>query len=360
VCSKSETGAQPELPAQLTALQREILTGGGASQMMGCGRDVTRRVVEMRKFIYPALVLLLMLMFAGGTAQSNALAGTRAANLIGAYADDWPSANSTIGPLQTQKFFYKDGLPPNAADPTSNNQKPGCEATDPTTGQLVYPVNVTCIITYGAVNSPDNLDSFLRSLNPNRHVIMAFCNEPEIHMGTDGCMCDLPLWNSPAPCAGAGNFILQFDEQSGAVQDFENNHPTYDIQFAEDSYAGSNYSSSPPDCSFIVSPSTVSFYLVDVYEPKSTGQNLGQNAAWNGWVSCTHNNAGVTRGIAEYGINCSGDQKEIAPTFAADQTYLEQHFPSLEVWELWYAGGCLFTNQDAITEWKLIEAGLTG
>jgi len=312
----------------------------------------------MRRFIYPALMLLLV-MFAGSTAHTSALASTRAANLIGAYADDWPSANSTIGPLDTNKFFYKDGLPASATDPTSNNNKPGCEATDPATGNLVYPLNVTCIITYGAVNSPNNLDSFLASINPNRHVILAFCNEPEIHMGPSGCVCDLPLWTSPAPCSTAGNFILQFDEQSQAVQSFLNNHPAYHIQFAEDSWAG-YYSPTQPDCSFIVPPSSVNYYFVDVYEQNNTGQDLGQDTAWNNWVGCTDNNAGVTRGIAEYGINCGGDKSTLYKTFNADQTYLENHFQNLELWALWYAGGCLFTNQKAITAWQLIEDGLTG
>lgn len=312
--------------------------------------------MQIKRSTYALMALIIPLAVISSV---PAQAGTRAANLIGAYSDNWPLANSTLDPLQTNKFFYGDGLPASYNDPTSNGQ-PGCGTYAPTH-------TITCIIVYDVVNS--NLKSFIRSIPSTQQVIIGYCNEPE---GTH---------NNPGECGyGHENFLTTFENQSALIHQYDGGATNIKIAEVSEAYqyaAGTTHDNggASPNCPYIVpsqSDPYLNFYLIDIYEPNLTqDQNLGAkpNGPWNTWIGCTQG-MGLARGIAEYGILCgntnateSGGKSIVAATLADDDSYLKANFPNLEVWEYWYTNqagspnGCAFTNQQSINEWKAIEAG---
>lgn len=318
---------------------------------------MTRRIYVMVALLIP----LVMLSF--GSAQ----AGTPAAKLIGAYSDNWPLANSTIGPLQTNKFFYQS-LPASYADTASNGQ-PGCGAKD-SSGNWIYPPSqITCIIVYDTADT--NLQQFIQSIPAARNVIIGYCNEPE---GTH---------NHPNECgSGAGIFKTTFEDQSAKIHQYDGGASNIKIAEVSEAYQydpgtdHDNGGQASTGCPFIVpsqSDTDLNFYLIDIYEPNLTSdQNLGSDAQWTTWVGCT-TGQGLSRGIAEYAILCgnsnatettpSGSVSIVAKTLADDDTYLKANFPNLALWEYWYTNqagngsGCAFTNHQAINEWQAIEAG---
>lgn len=325
------------------------------------------------KWVCPAILVLLQLV-AGGGSSPPALASAPAAKYIGADAysnPTWaqagtPSSQYYLGSLQSDKLFYKDGLPNSDANQTSNGV-PGCGAKNGTT--YVYPASVLCVIVYNAVTSGNdaNLTAFLQStLNDPHHMILAFCNEPENGNNDNGCMCFL---GTETNCGTPGNFLNQFETESSEVKAFELQHGASNVQFAQVSWA-SHYTSGTGGCNFIVPSQYVNFYLVDIYQgrngiPITRPQSLGQDTAWTNWVSCT-SAAGVARGIAEFAINCGEEhtyEQAVATSYSEDDSYLKANFPNLKVWNLWDSGGCAINNDPvtgephAVRAWQSIEAG---
>jgi hypothetical protein len=302
----------------------------------------------MRKFIYPVIaVLLSSLGFIGGQA---AQAQTPVAAYTGAYAKNaptWPVADQKIGPLQSDKYFY-DTLPTSYDDPTWGGA-PGC-------GTSTYPSNILCIITYDIPTT--NLASFIKSMNGTHHeIILVFVNEPE----------------GPGKFPSGQAYVKEFEGQSNLIREYVKEYLSSatrpEIQIAEDStyyqydpgtkHDNGGSVSSPGGCPYIVPTQYLNYYLIDIYRHMSSAASLGQNVEWNTWAACTKNGNGVDRGIAEYGVNCGNNNSSVlTDTLIDDNTYLKENFPGLEVWNLWYYGGCVFGNKyGAITEWKTIEAG---
>ena len=325
------------------------------------------------KWICPVMLVLLPLLGVGGS-SSQALASAPAAKYIGADAysnPTWaqagtPGSQYYLGSLQSQKLFYKNGLPNSDADQTSNGVA-GCGAKNGST--YVYPSSTLCIIVYNAVTSGNdaNLTAFLQStLSDPHHVILAFCNEAENGSNDNGCMCFIGTETS---CSTAGHFLSQFETESNEVTAFESRHGASNVQFAQVSWA-SHYASGTGGCNFIVPPQYISFYLVDIYEgrngiPITQPESLGQDTAWTNWVSCT-SAPGVARGIAEFAINCGEEhpnEQAVATSYTEDDSYLKANFPNLKVWNLWDSGGCAIDNDPATGEphavqaWRNIEAG---
>jgi len=340
-----------------------------------------RLASHLRKLAYPAVLTLLSLAFAGGaSAQAQAQAQAPAATYIGvdAYSSPtWAQVGESgseyyAGSPQSEKFFYKDGLPDSDADTTSNGVD-GCGATQGTDDSYVYPPSALCIITYNAVTSASdtNLQDFLESTLTDPHqIILVFCNEPDNGTNDNGCICDLGTKTS---CSTPGNFITEFETESDEVTDFEQANNASNVRFAEDSWAG-HYESGTGGCNFIVPSQYVSYYLADVYEgrgdPITTPESLGQDTGWTNWISCTSGND-VRHGIAEFAINCGNEQKSldngkyeeaVAQSFSEDDTYLKANFPGLVVWNLWDSGGCALDNlpgdePDSLAAWQNIESG---
>jgi len=307
--------------------------------------------VRMKRWV--CLVTALVVMFAM-TGFASAQAGTRAAKLIGAYSDNWPLAESTIGPLHTNKFFYEE-LPASYADSATNGQ-PGCGAKNSSGGWIYPPSQVTCIIVYDTATT--NLKAFIQSIPSNRNVIIGYCNEPE---GTHDVQGECGY--------GATNFVSTFENQSTLIQQYDGDATNIKIAEVSEAWeyaAGTDHDNggASPDCPYIVPSQYLNFYLIDVYEPGLTAaRNLGGDLQWNTWVGCT-SGMGVPRGIAEYGILCGNANSPIVTkTLADDDAYLKANFPNLEVWEYWYTNqagggtGCAFTNPATIAEWQAIEAG---
>jgi hypothetical protein len=354
--------------------------------------------MPLRKSIYSALLALLPLVIAGVPA-GQALAGTQAAKYpvaapaaeyIGADAyhnPTWPEADTPsstyyIGPLDSEKFFYNGKpLPSSDAATTYQYNVPGCDSN-------IYPTKMLCIIVWNTAASTTgaDLEKFLESTLTNpRQILMAFCNEPEYaqHHGPDGCVCDLPGSTEKA-CDSSAAFISQFEIESNYIRAFESEHHATNVKVAEIS-GGEYYASGTNGCSvnptsnpnnFIVPHQYVDDYLVDIYEgghgdPISQPKELGQDAGWKNWVTCTKV-TGVARGIAEFGINCGyeavsqghGYEKAVAQSFTEDDTYLKDNFPNLVVWNVWDYGGCALNNPpsgvdepDSVAAWQKIAAG---
>jgi len=332
---------------------------------------------------YLAIVVLLPFGILGGSSGSALASGGPAAKYIGADAystPTWtiadtpsigepPAVNPNyLGNLQSEKFFYNNEPMPgsDAAKTSDPSHSPGCGAMSG--GTYVYPTSILCIITWDTATANDGSDlkAFLNSTVTDPHqIVMAFCNEPEIHHGSSGCMCDPS--GTVKPCLNSAAFTTQFEAEYKYITNFEQAKGMTNVKVAEDSWTD-YYNGSPPNCSFIVPPQDVNYYLVDVYEPNPTGQNLSHNAGWNGWVNCTtFPGSGDARGIAEYGIGCGNehsDQMSVADTFAADDTYLKTPglFPNLLVWNIWDSGGCTIDSAigdelDSVAAWQSIEAG---
>lgn len=341
-----------------------------------------RLASHLRILAYPAVLVLLSLVFTGG-ASAQALTQTPAAKYIGvdAYsAPTWAQVGESgskyyAGSPKSEKFFYKGGLPDSDAKATTNHVA-GCGAKKPD-GGYVYPASTLCIITYNAVTSTSdtNLRDFLKSTVDDRHqIVLVFCNEPENGKHDNGCMCD---FGQEAKCTTPGKFVTEFETQSDAVKKFEHAQKKSNVKFAEDSWEG-HYESGTGGCKFIVPSQYVSYYLVDVYEGRSTKsskpitkpESLGQDPGWKNWISCTSGDS-ARHGIAEFAINCGNEKKSldkrkyeeaVAESFREDDTYLKANFPGLVAWNLWDSGGCALDNKpkdepDSIAAWRSIESG---
>lgn len=338
-----------------------------------------RLASHLRKLAYPAVLILLSLVFTSG-ASAEVQTQAPAAKYIGVDAYSTPTwaqvgesgSEYYAGSPQSEKFFYKNGLPDSDADTTSNGVD-GCGAQG-TDGSYVYPASVLCIITYNAVTSASdtNLQDFLESTLIDPHqIILVFCNEPDNGNNDNGCLCD---FGTETSCSTPGNFITEFESESDEVAGFEQANDVSNVKFAEDSWAG-HYESGTGGCNFIVPSQYVSYYLADVYEgrppnPIAQPESLSQDLGWTNWISCTSGN-GVRHGIAEFAINCGAEQKSldngqyeeaVAKSFSEDDTYLKANFPGLVVWNLWDSGGCALDNQpgdepDSIAAWQNIESG---
>lgn len=339
-------------------------------------------IMLLRKSFYLAILALLPLVILGGQ-PGQALAGTPAAKYIGvdAYSlPSWDQVNNPnsqyyVGPANSEKFFYNGEALPDSDTVNTSNGIPGCGATK-SDGGYVYPPSTLCIITWNTASSIDgsDLQKFLSStVNDPHQIVMAFCNEPEIHHGSDGCVC-YPIMSPQRPCGDSAVFISQFEVESNYITTFEQKHNATNVHVAEVSWA--DYYTNGACSDFIVPPLYVDHYLVDVYEgrngnPISQPENLGQDQAWNNWVGCTKG-SGVSRGIAEFAINCGNEQKSlnggayeeaVAASFTEDDTYLKNNFPNLYVWNLWDTSpNCSLDNQpgdepDSVTAWQNIAAG---
>lgn len=206
---------------------------------------------------------------------------------------------------------------------------------------------------------------------------MAFCNEPEIHHGMNGCVCD-PVMGSQGPCSSSAAIISQFEVESSYIRTFEQQNNASNVQVAEISWAG-YYSDGTHGCSvnptsdpdnFLVPGTYVGHYLVDIYEggngnPIQQPEELDVDQAWDNWVTCTRG-GGASLGIAEFAINCGNEQQyqqAVAESYGEDAGYLEQNFPNLYVWNLWDSSpNCSVNSNDepnVTEEWHLIAEGIS-
>lgn len=288
----------------------------------------------------------------------------RSATIIGAEDGSgngtaFAAANTAIGPLQSDKFFYS----PTTSLPSSYS------GTNCATDQAANP-GVTCVIAYKVATT--NVAAFVASIPAGDNVIMTWWQEPENDTfsgsGTNG-----------------QNFVTDFNAQAALIRASTTSSNIANVFVADDAlgyqYAagtGHNDGGAPSSCSFIPSASNVDFYLDDQYQLTSNGGNLstntgsGSNAEWNGWLGCV---SGQDKpiGIAEYGVNCgqaggTGSAPNALTTsqeFAADSTYLSGEPAGLPVvmWEYWYNSnvGCVFTTGGspsgtaAVTQWQANE-----
>jgi hypothetical protein len=314
----------------------------------------------------------------------------RAALMIGAYQTGdmtWKNANSTIGPLQSEKIFYTEGQDFPASWDSSSNTCYNIEQDY--TDHSKWPA---CIIAFKDRETEGQFQSFLADMPTDQTVIFVFHQEPEgDSFPHDSSSCD------QGTTSDSVEFTCEFAQEAGAIQtavDPQHDNRTENVFTAEDSssikYATGGVGAS---CGWIA-PSGADFYLVDHYERgwangtnlhMQTGDTTGVAAQqWNNWLSCvTPYSTTEDRpiGLSEYGLcsgnptgnicsggvtDCSGGQStsDDEATMEADRSYLANEpwgtSPTL-LWEYWYDNCWSFDNTNGgITEWQTTIEGQNG
>jgi hypothetical protein len=276
----------------------------------------------------------------------------RAAELIGAdgghsgSAAEWGTANNTIGPLQSDKIFYRT-LP--------------ASYTGSTCDQL--PAAAACFINYKTMDV--NLASFVSSIPASRAVVMIYHSEPE------------GKTFSYQGLTGAAAFVAEFGREAGMIRSAAHDAP--DIFTAMDAASYGYHPGGPGvSCGYIPPPSYVDFYLIDQYQRVPNGSQLSQSTGrgpvgWANWLKCV-SGYGKPIGLGEYGLGACG-QNNLAmrdASIAASEPYLEKlpgssviDAPVL-VWSYWWvdetgrhSNHCddwQFTVDATIKAWHAVEA----
>jgi hypothetical protein len=281
---------------------------------------------------------------------------SRAATLIGAATvqtvTGWDSARSDIGPVATQRIFYKGALPARYAGSY-------CSA---------LPARATCIISYKRPTV--NVASYVTSVPSGRDVIFIFHHEPEND-------------TFPGPGTNGQNFVSAFTVQSALIRSAARHAAHVKVAMAAETFQyqpGTRWDHGA-DCSYIPPARSVDYYFADIYEPRPDGRDLAHGpvrAQWNTWLGCVNaaNKASprtpATLGIAEYGLGTLAGNAAREKTMAADAAYLEATFTHFALWEYWWqndsaAGGCTaascdwkFTDAPTTKEWHALEAAQPG
>lgn len=347
-------------------------------------------------------------MHAGGTIYMDEawFAPKRAALMIGAVAADastWQTNNTTIGPLQSDKFFWSDGQ--DFSTWTATNPPNGCSAIEQKyiNSPSQWPV---CLIAFKDPETYSQIYGFLQGMPTQQTVIFIYHQEPE--GDTFG----------PGPCqsgaTGVTEFQCEFAQEATNIRQAANQLGLTENVFIADDASSGQYDTpdsddgngdagmSPTPCAWITPPSDTDFYFVDHYERGwANGTNLAQQTGsssqngydgdgteqWNNWLGCVDTYANTLDkpiGVAEYGL-CSGGAGALIcsqtqgcggigdggstaddmNTLKADRTYLANQpsgttpqpwstSPTL-LWEYWYENCWLFNDSSGMTEWQSIE-----
>jgi hypothetical protein len=303
----------------------------------------------------------------------------RAALMIGAYEPNpaaWNQANTSIGPLQSDKIFFGGGSPALPGNWKSKTNK--CYELEQSHKNLAtWP---TCVINLADFENKTQITDFLTDLPAAQTVIMVYHGEPE---GKTFQRCPAKA----IPVGDAANFVCYFGLESGYVRSAAVKLGLTENVFTADDAASHEYGNHgagmyPERCAWIAPSSEADFYFVDHYERGwANGTNLsvqnGQaNVAqqWNNWLGCVDNSTKPI-GLAEYGL-CAGTSScnkgtppaaclneassaKVTATMTADNSYLANNpsgdSPTL-LWEYWYDKCWTFTNAaHGITKWQSIE-----
>jgi hypothetical protein len=272
--------------------------------------------------------------------------------LIGAAAlqtvPEWHSANSEIGPLQTQRIFYKGAPPTSYAGSYCSELRAG----------------ITCIVSYKTQTT--NVASYVKSIPPGRKVIFIFHHEPENDTFS-------------GPGTNGQNFVSDFEAQSSLIRSSARGAANIKVAMAAEAFQyqpGTRWDNGG-QCGYIPPVRYVDYYLADIYEPDPSGRDLPHSVVrtqWDTWLGCVKAaNQGAAHpaalGIAEYGLGTLAGNTVREETMAADNTYLKRILPIFGLWEYWWEdnsidGGCTasncdwqFTDPATVREWQKIEGG---
>lgn len=275
----------------------------------------------------------------------------RAAELIGAdggadgSVSDWLDANKTIGPLQSDKVFYRT-LPASFGGSTCDE----------------LPAPTVCFVDYRNMNT--NVTSFVSGIPAGRTVVMIYHGEPEGKVFTY------------QDKTGGPAYVAEFEHQVSLIGAGAKEAPNIFISMDASAYG---YRPGGPGlgCGFIPPPSYVDFYLIDHYQLEPNGSAVSQGAGegpgeWQSWLNCV-SGYGKPIGLAEYGLGTCGEQNSTLrqASIAATAPYLESlpgssalDAPVL-VWSYWWVdesgrtgNKCAdwqFTRSATIQAWHSIE-----
>jgi hypothetical protein len=322
-------------------------------------------------------------------------------------ASDWGYANSTIGPLQSDKEFFNSTNNPPDGDLPSSFHNTACYGIEQSLGSTNYSAWPVCILAYtGTSMTFTDMDNFLSTVPPQQELYLVWRQEPELDSFSNGVPACPGL-------TGGKAFVCEFQYQANLIHGSAYFGPN--IFVAMDS-AGSQYGDLVDDlsanddtgvgtngtngCAYIP-PSNADpnggadIYLLDFYQNSQVdGTNVNTEAIrednWKNWLNCvTPRNRPI--GFGEYGLDQStggttepcdnnpngNDAAQTPSAMAADNGYLKQlpmssqsemqnHVPVV-VWNYWYDDDdsspvCTqFDNSyGAITEWQSIETANGG
>jgi hypothetical protein len=277
----------------------------------------------------------------------------RAAELIGADGGhdgsvaDWMDANNKIGPLQSDKVFYRK-LPASFSGSMCDE----------------LPAPIVCFVDYQVMNT--NLTSFVSGIPASRTVVMIFRGEPEGK-----------TYNYHGKTAGPA-YVAEFEHEARLVRAAAKDAPNVFIAMDASAYG---YRPGGPGlgCSFIPPSRYVDFYLIDHYQLDPNGSSVSQGTGtgpgeWQAWLSCVRG-YGKPIGLAEYGLGTCGTQVDALrqDSITATAPYLESlpgsstlDAPVL-VWSYWWVNEShrsrdqcedwQFTGPPTIRAWHTIEMG---
>lgn len=292
------------------------------------------------KRIIIALLGILSIAVVSFMSFSPASGSTRVATWIGARGgitnnlSYWVDANKTIGPLQTDRVFYR-------TLPTSYWDDNYCSG---------LPASVMCIVSYKTPTT--NVASYVSSVPKTRPFQITFNHEPE---GGD--------------FSSGASFVSQFEQQVDIIRAAANASGRTNVKPVM--IAGSSYQYAKPErngynCSYIPPAKYVSHYYADIYDYDVVGlQNL---PGFQRWLQCT---SGLhrTRGITEMGIAptfCSISGLTRTQVLRRNVNYLPTVMPKMFMLEYWWVdtrvtdgtcGDWKFTDSTTINLWKNILAG---
>lgn len=304
--------------------------------------------------VIAALTAVVLILFRpAGTHQAGSAAPpppSRAAQWIGAHVGSgkdqvrqWEAANAAIGPLQSDKLFFKGALPPTYAGSVASQ----------------LPAGVVEIINY--VQPTTNVVSFVQSIPADRTVLLSYRDEVE-----DSA-------ESPA------QFLSEFEVQSALIRSAHRSNVQVVMDSASYQYAAGTSHDRGVNGAYLPPASEVDAYCIDVYQHHPTGKGLRTDPQFQGWLKLVRGR-GKPLCIAEYGID-SNDQATgpdsnavQLKTLKADNAYLKS-LGGFEVWDYWWSlvgpGGkpqalsvaiadydhMKFGDPAVIAEWQSIEQG---
>jgi hypothetical protein len=258
----------------------------------------------------------------------------RVARLIGGDAAQtlqaWQHMNTTIGPSNTQRIFYR-GLPATFAGSLGDQHPPG----------------VALVISYKTQDH--NVAAFVDSIPAKRYVTMIYHHEPEGPDYRDGAQ-----------------FVSEFTAQSRLIRSRRKTSVRVAMCSALYPYRTGGQLRAITG-QYLPGPDHVDYYLADVYQYDWNwpAHGLADHTPWLNWLRLVKGR-GKRLGISEYGIGSLPDATNpVTPAMRnariqADRDYLWRTFGGrLRMWCYWWQNRpndiqSQFTDAPTVTTWRAI------
>lgn len=294
---------------RLSAEERETLQAA-AQAGRAPGEPARARAVLVRRrsrgrWVALGAVLLMALIVAGSLGWSSWRPRTATTDLsehlVGARVLHWASANSAVGPLQTQRIHH-NVLPASFLRARERRLPPG----------------VVPIVSYQTATA--DVRSYVASVD--RPIVLIYGYNPERRMG-------------------AAAFISAFEAQSRLIRSVHNGNVRVATSSLIYQYQA-KINAQAARCAYIPPAAYVDYYLAAVYDPYLKGIDRTDGGGFAVWQSCTRDRH-RPRGLVEYGIglgtpgsaSCQPESHRTQILYR-DMAYLHANVPDLAVLEYWW------------------------